>query len=119
MNESTSLIIVGIGFICLLIGLTLSVILAPKPWIPERQWIARSLLSSFSGILSVFVFVSTLAIRDQNFVNYQRIWNSISSMLVFIMIGGILFAVGLYIRVIIWKKRDDLTQGLIKKMKNK
>lgn len=119
MSELTSLLILGVGFACLITGLIMSIILAPKPWNPKKQWIVRSLLSSFIGILSVFFFISALEIRSQMVFDYQVVWDSFPSMLIFIFIGGVVLAIGLFVRVVIWRKRDDLMQKFITRLKNR
>ena len=67
----------------------------------------------------LFIFLVSLEAGDFYSRQYETVWNSMLSMLAFMLPAVILFAIALYVRVIMWEKYEELLDRVIGHLKSK
>jgi len=123
MTDLVSVVIIGVGIASFVVGLVGCVILTPNVWSPKDTWFKRSLISSSSLILGIFILIlamdaneimSELRARD-----FGALWKSVWSILAFLVPGGVILVLATYVRLVLWEKYEGSMARLIESLRSR
>lgn len=116
MNTLTLFATVGIGIAGFLGGLIGYVILSPTPWDHKNQWLKKSLLSSYTGMLGLFVLVlamnATYLLHELRADDFRAVLELVGTILAYVFPGGLILSVGTYLKTLMGGTRDKMFQQL-------
>ncbi len=108
-------VFMGILICASIAALVVSLLLAPNLWTPRQQWFKRSMLSGASFGVACFSFLLFLAFPGNLPPDYERVWDSLRSVL-FIAIGmGLVIGLLSYMSTIILARYSKFLRGIGKK----
>lgn len=119
MKDLATTLIVGFGITGFIGGGIAYVLFSPKLSTDRSQWFKRSVLSSFFGAFGIFVLVLSMDAENLFSLPYKALWNSILVMLEYFLLGGILFALLNYARILILENHTKMMERLIKRLNNR
>lgn len=100
MNNLTSTIIIA-GFIFSVIAYTA---FAPSLFAEKKQWLRKSLLSSYLAVIGLLPLFLTWTLSDLQAFNFTTILKAVFLLLIYCLIGGAFLAMLNYMRMLLWER---------------
>lgn len=111
MGDQTTILATAIATAGGVAGLAGFLILAPKPWDRKSRWFVRSLLASCAAMSGLLIVLLAVDVRDVMHgsvgANGEALSALVWSIITFVVPVGIFLTIGMYLRVLMWSKRDD------------